>query len=101
MSEHVSKEQAETASRISKLFDIRLIVGGLLAVYGVILVIKGFFDTDREIQKAAGLHLNLWTGIGMLVVGLAMLAWMRLRPLAPPKPDELVTEEGPRESRAS
>ncbi|MGN6605589.1 MAG: hypothetical protein ACTHMS_01070 [Jatrophihabitans sp.] len=89
------------ASRISKLFDIRLIVGGLLTLYGVILTIKGFADSSAAIHKAAGIRLNLWTGIGMLVVGLLMLAWMKLRPLPPADPDDLVEEEGPRESRAS
>jgi xanthine/uracil/vitamin C permease (AzgA family) len=88
------------ASRISKLFDIRLIVGGLLTIYGVILTIKGAIDSSAAIHKAAGIRLNLWTGIGLLVVGLLMLAWMKLRPLPPAKPDELVKDEGPRESRA-
>jgi hypothetical protein len=88
-------------SRISKLFDIRLIVGGLLTLYGVILTIKGAVDSAPAIHKAAGIRLNLWTGLGLLVVGLGMLAWMRLRPLPPPQPDDLVKEEGPRESAAS
>ena len=75
-------------------------MGGLLSVYGVILVIKSFTDTDAQIRKGAGLHLNLWTGIGLLVVGLLMLAWMRLRPLEPLKPDDL-GDDGPHESRAN
>lgn len=88
-------------SKISKLFDIRAIVGGLLALYGAILTVKGLFDTDASLRKASGLRLNLWTGVGMLVVGLLMLLWMRIRPLEPPKSDDVVEEQGPRESRAS
>ena len=90
-----------SASKISKLFDIRLIVGGLLTIYGLILTVKGLFDNAAAIKKAAGIRLNLWTGIGMLVVGLLMLLWMRLRPLEPPNLDELVEDDGPHESRAS
>ncbi len=101
MSDDKSDKKDLSGSKISKLFDIRAIVGGLLAIYGIILVIKSFFDTDKEIAKAAGIRINLWTGLGMLVVGLLMLLWMRLRPLATPKPDEAVKETGPRESRAS
>lgn len=86
-------------SKIAKLFDIRLIVGGLLAIYGVILLITGLVESRPA--KSGGMHLNLWTGLSMLVVGLIMLAWMRLRPLEPPKSDEIVEESGPRESRAS
>jgi xanthine/uracil/vitamin C permease (AzgA family) len=89
-----------SSSKIAKLFDIRLIVGGLLSIYGVILTIKGIFDNHSAITKAAGIRLNLWTGIGMLAVGLLMLIWMWVRPLEPPKSDELV-EDGPRESKAS
>jgi xanthine/uracil/vitamin C permease (AzgA family) len=92
---------ADTASKISRLFDIRLIVGGLLTLYGIILLIRSAFDSSADIHKAAGIRINLWTGLGMLVVGLLMLTWMRLRPLQPPEPDDLVKETGPRESRAS
>ena len=92
------KVDAEQASRISRLFDIRLIVGGLLALYGVILLITGLVESTPS--KSGGLHLNLWTGLGMLVVGLAMLAWMKVRPLEPPKPEELEQADGPQESRA-
>ena len=101
MSDDKDDKKDLSGSKISKLFDIRAIVGGLLSIYGIILLIKGFLDSDSEIKKAAGLHLNLWTGIGMLVAGLLMLLWMRLRPLEHPKSDESLDESGPRESRAS
>jgi hypothetical protein len=81
-----SQPEPEPNSQISRLFDIRLIIGGLLSIYGVILLIKGLFDTHAEIAKGAGLHLNLWTGIALLVFGLLMLLWMRLAPLRPTEP---------------
>jgi hypothetical protein len=93
------QKKSTDTSKITQLFDIRLVVGGLLSVYGIILTIKGLFDTDAEVRKGAGLHLNLWTGIALLVVGLIMLAWMRLRPLEPLLPDDLVKDEGPRKPR--
>jgi xanthine/uracil/vitamin C permease (AzgA family) len=89
------------ASKISKLFDIRLIVGGLLVIYGAVLTIKGAIDTTAAVRKAAGIRLNLWTGLGMLVVGLLMLLWMRLRPLASLESEDIAEEEGPGESRES
>lgn len=63
-----------------RLFDIRRIIGGLFVVYGAILVVTGLFDTQAEIDKAQGVHINLWMGIGMLVLGLLFLLWQRLRP---------------------
>ncbi|CAL9274481.1 hypothetical protein SUDANB5_02962 [Streptomyces sp. SudanB5_2050] len=68
----------------ARLFDIRRIIGGLFVVYGVIVTIAGLVASDDEIDKAQGVNINLWTGLGMLVLGLFFLAWLKLRPTAPP-----------------
>ncbi|MGW6605533.1 hypothetical protein [Streptomyces sp. NPDC055036] len=31
-------------------------------------------------------NINLWTGLGMLALGLFFLVWLKLRPTAPPTP---------------
>ena len=38
-------------------------------------------DSAAEIAKAAGVRINLWTGLGMLALGLGFLLWAKLRPL--------------------
>ncbi|MFF2556389.1 hypothetical protein ACFVUS_35645 [Nocardia sp. NPDC058058] len=64
------------------LFDIRTIVGGLLACYGVILIVVALaYNTDFQRAKTGGIDINLWAGIGMTVVGLIFFAWVRLRPV--------------------
>ncbi|NEB12041.1 hypothetical protein G3I32_24895 [Streptomyces coelicoflavus] len=70
----------------ARLFDIRRIIGGLFVIYGVIVTIAGFAASDDEIDKAQGVNINLWTGVGMLVLGLFFLVWLKLRPTAPPVP---------------
>ncbi|MEU8899023.1 hypothetical protein [Nocardia sp. NPDC048505] len=66
------------------LFDIRTIVGALLAIYGVILVVTGLVaDTAAEKAKTGDWNINLWAGIGMLVVGVLFIAWAVLRPVVP------------------
>src|ERR671916_485601 len=72
--------EARRARRAANLFDLRRIIGGLFAVYGVILVILGIGASDAEIDKAAGWNLNLWTGIAMLVVAAIFVAWGRAPP---------------------
>ena len=62
------------------LFDIRNIIGGLLAIYGVILLLMGLFASTEE-SKTGGVNANLWTGTVLLVVGGAFIAWARLRPV--------------------
>jgi hypothetical protein len=78
----------DKASSAARLFDIRRIIGGLFALYGVILIIAGIVDGSDAKKKAAGIDINLWTGIGMLVLGLLMLLWMRLNPVEAPADDD-------------
>jgi xanthine/uracil/vitamin C permease (AzgA family) len=84
------EHQSATATR---LFDIRTIIGGLFVVYGVIVTLAGLTVSDAELAKAQGVNINLWTGLGMLALGVFFLVWLWLRPLAPPVP--LPEEEPP------
>jgi hypothetical protein len=76
-----------TASAAAKLFDIRLMIGGLFTLYGVALIIYGFFTSQAEIRKAAGININLWLGVGMLVLGLLFLLWRKLDPVVHVEPN--------------
>ncbi|MFI6371305.1 hypothetical protein [Streptomyces sp. NPDC050546] len=91
----VTELQSKSATA-AQLFDIRRIIGGLFVVYGVIVMIAGFTASDADIDKAEGVNINLWTGLGMLLLGLFFLAWLKLRPAAPPPPDAAPGDE-PRE----
>ncbi len=77
-------EPGAPQSAAAKLFDLRVLIGGLFAFYGVVLIIAGLFATAAEIQKASGININLWMGIGMLIVGLLFLLWWRLNPQQSP-----------------
>ena len=67
--------------RAANLFDLRRIIGGVFVTWGVLLAILGIFDSDAEIEKAAGVNINLYAGLGMLVVGVLFLVWAFTRPL--------------------
>jgi hypothetical protein len=64
-------------------FDLRRIIGGVFLVYGVILTVVGIIGSDEVKNKAAGINVNLWTGLAMLVVGAMMVAWALMRPVEP------------------
>jgi hypothetical protein len=81
----VTELQGKSATA-ARLFDIRRIIGGLFVVYGVIVTIAGLTASDADIDKAEGVNINLWTGLGMLALGLFFLVWLKLRPVAPPPP---------------
>jgi hypothetical protein len=70
------------AARVANRFDIRRIIGGLFVLYGVVLVITGAVGSDEVKNKAAGVNVDLWTGLGMLVVGVLMIVWALSRPVA-------------------
>ncbi|MGE3286088.1 MAG: hypothetical protein AB7J32_08295 [Pseudonocardia sp.] len=72
---------AETRNAASTLFDLRIVIAMLFGVYGLILTIMGFVaDDPAQLAKSAGINLNLWTGIGMLIFAALMALWQRLRP---------------------
>ena len=78
-----------TTSAAAKLFDIRIMIGGLFVLYGVMLTVAGFFTTPAELAKAADINMNLWLGIGMLVLGVLFLVWARVHPNRPdPNPTD-------------
>ena len=72
-------EEADTGSA-ARLFDVRRVIGLLFTLYGVLVTAAGIFDGDDARKKASGIDINLWTGLGMLALGLLMLLWMRLSP---------------------
>jgi hypothetical protein len=72
----------------ANLFDLRRIIGALFVLYGVVLTVLGAFDSHAEVARAAGVRINLWAGLGMLLFGLAFIAWGLLRPLAAQLEDE-------------
>jgi hypothetical protein len=72
----------------ARLCDVRRIIGGLFVVYGVIVTIAGLTASDADLKKAQGININLWTGIGMLLLGIAFLVWLRLSPAVPPPAPE-------------
>lgn len=76
-----TEEQVHGESASGRLFDLRWLIAIMFAVYGIVLIVTGLFDSKAEIAKAAGVRINLWTGVGMLVTGLVFVVWARLRPL--------------------
>ncbi len=67
------------------VFDVRVIIGVLLGIYGVVLLLMGLFGTtEEELARADGVNVNLWTGIGLVVASVVFLAWARLRPVLVP-----------------
>jgi hypothetical protein len=78
-----SAEDEAAAARAANRFDIRRIIGGLFVLYAAILIVTGIVGSDQVKNKAAGINVDLWTGLAMLVVGALMIAWALARPPMP------------------
>ena len=64
--------------------DIRVPVGAIFSIYGVLLIVWGFASGDLEPRHMIGpLNVNVWDGIGMLVFGVILLLLARRSPRAP------------------
>jgi uncharacterized sodium:solute symporter family permease YidK len=87
----MSEQEAHAAgSAASRLFDLRMVIAVLFVIYGVVLVIMGFTSTsDADVARAGDINLNLWSGVGMLVVAALFGTWVVLRPLRLPTAEEL------------
>jgi drug/metabolite transporter (DMT)-like permease len=66
---------------ISTLLDIRRIIAGLLGLYGVILLVAGIVGSSESKNKAAGVNINLWAGIVLLLISAFFVVWALTRPL--------------------
>lgn len=72
-------------ARKAGLFDLRLVIAMLFAIYGVVLLVVGLGFTDEaDLVKADGLNINLWTGVGMIALSAVFAAWATLRPVVVP-----------------
>jgi hypothetical protein len=94
MSDHLNEveELERKSATAARLFDIRRIIGGLFTLYGIIVTIAGITASTADLAKAQGININLWTGIGMLALGVFFLAWTKLSPPPPPPSAETLVQ---------
>jgi hypothetical protein len=80
-------EEEIRAARAANRFDIRRIIGGVFILYSLILIALGIFGSHTVKNKAAGINVDLWTGLAMLVFGALMMFWALSRPTVPEPPE--------------
>ena len=79
-----ARQGARAPRKTAGAFDIRNIIGLLLGIYGVLLLLAGFF-MDPAKDKTGGINANLWTGLALAVASAVFLGWARLRPIVVPE----------------
>ncbi len=61
-------------------FDLRLPIGLMFSLFGVILTVYGLVSGPEIYQRSLGINVNLWWGGGLLVFGLLMLFFALRKP---------------------
>ena len=76
-------------------FDIRMPIGALFSVFGLLLSVYGAITRGSEIYAlhSLGLNVNLWWGMVMLFFGVGMLGLARLRGTRSPDSRNSASEE--------
>jgi len=61
--------------------DVKLPIGLMFSILGLLLTIYGLFTLPDATMysKSFGINVNLFSGIIMLVFGLGMLLWLKLK----------------------
>jgi hypothetical protein len=70
--EGLEKDQAATMG-----IDIRLPIGMLFSILGVILTIFGAIGDKSRYAQSLGVNVNLWWGVVLIVFGVIMLMLSR------------------------
>ncbi len=90
-----TEEDEAQAARVANRFDIRRLIGGVFILYALILIALGLFGSSEVKHKAAGINIDLWTGLGMLIFGALMIFWALSRPTVPDPPPARGEGSGP------
>ena len=90
----------KASSAAASLFDLRTVIAILFAFYGVVLTVMGLVTaTPENTAKSGGLNLNLWTGIGMLVLAAIFIVWARAQAVGRRRAAPGTATTGPRTTR--
>jgi hypothetical protein len=62
--------------------DIKVPIGLMFTILGLLLTIFGLATAGNAemYQRSLDININLWTGLAMLVLGVAMLATSKFKP---------------------
>jgi hypothetical protein len=70
----------------ARMLDLRSYICALFVIFGLTVTLEGVFVTQAELDKAAGVNINLYAGIAMLMLAAVMGVWAFLVPPEVPSP---------------
>ena len=62
------------------MLDIRMPIGLMFLIIGVLLAAYGAIQPAEAYKMALGVNLNVYWGLAMAAFGIVMFAWMKIDP---------------------
>lgn len=70
----------------ARMLDLRSYICALFAIFGITVTIEGVLADSAEIEKAAGVNINLYAGLSMVALSVVMGVWAVAVPPEIPEP---------------
>ncbi len=77
----------EMTMRQARMLDLRIYICALFLIFGATVTAMGISPDQAQIDRAAGVNINLWAGLAMLGLAIVMGVWAFLSPPELPGPD--------------
>lgn len=64
----------------ARMLDLRIYISGLFLIFGATVTVMGISPSQAQLERAAGVNINLWAGLAMLGLSLVMGVWAYASP---------------------
>jgi len=71
--------------RQARMLDLRIYISALFFIFGTTVTVMGVNPSQAQLERAAGVNINLWAGLAMLGLAIVMGVWALVSP--PELPD--------------
>lgn len=72
----------------ARMLDLRSYICALFLIFGLVVTFLGISPPPDQLARAAGININLWAGLSMLVLSAVMGIWAFAVPPEVPNPAE-------------
>ncbi|MFN8125652.1 MAG: hypothetical protein U0R64_03990 [Candidatus Nanopelagicales bacterium] len=78
--------------RAARMLDLRFVIAVMFAIFGVLVTLSGLTASNEEIDRAAGINISLWTGLGLLLLSAFFGIWVARVPPDVPEGHDVPAE---------
>ncbi|NQU38072.1 MAG: hypothetical protein HQ526_10830 [Actinobacteria bacterium] len=73
--------------RQARMLDLRIYISAMFFIFGTTVTVMGISPSEAQLERAAGVNINLWAGLAMLGLSAVMGVWAFVSPPELPAAD--------------